>query len=352
MLALTSPALWYFTRGTGVVSLVLLTASVALGVSEVVRFASARWPRFVVAALHRNVSLLATAFVAAHVLTALVDSYAPIRLADLFVPFGATYRPLWLGLGAVAFDLLIALTITSLLRGRVGYRTWRIVHWAAYACWPVAFLHGLGTGSDPRYRWAAAVNIGCVVIVLGAVLFRLGWTRTVAFGTRAMAASASVTLAVGVIAWMITDPMRPGWARKAGTPSALLASAQPGTATILIPFSSAVRGSLHLASNGDAHSRVTIDAALPGASGAQLQVVIDGSPLPDGGVRMESGSVRLGVPGAPDLYQGRITELSGTNINAIARAQNGSRLSLTMALSINDANVVGGTVSAALEGVR
>ena len=208
--ASSSKALWYATRGTGMVSLVLLTVSVGLGISELVRFASPRWPRFVVAALHRNVSLLATAFLAVHIATAVADSFASISLVDVFVPFVGTYRPIWLGLGTVAFDLILALVITSLLRERLGFRAWRAVHWAAYAAWPIALVHGLGTGSDTRVRWAVAVNVACLAVVLAAVLTRVGWTRTVSSGRRATAALGSMTIAVGVIAWMLVEPMRPG----------------------------------------------------------------------------------------------------------------------------------------------
>jgi predicted ferric reductase len=211
------------------VSLVLLTVSVALGVAEIVRFATPRWPRFVIAAIHRNASLLAIAFLAVHIVTAVADSFAPIRLIDAFVPFVGSYRPLWLGFGTVAFDLMLALVITSLLRERIGYGAWRVVHWAAYAAWPVALLHGLGTGSDTRARWGLFVNVACMAAVLVAVLVRVGLTRTVSGGRRAVAAIGSVVVAVAVTAWMFVEPMRPGWARKAGTPSAQLAArARPG----------------------------------------------------------------------------------------------------------------------------
>jgi Ferric reductase like transmembrane component len=343
--------MWYLTRGTGLISLVLLTASFALGVSEVVRFASPGWPRFVLAALHRNVALLATAFVAVHVLTSIVDSYAPISVADVFVPFVGVYRPIWLGLGALAFDLLVALVITSLLRERLGYRAWRAVHWAAYACWPIALLHGLGTGSDTRYRWAVVVNVGCLALVLAAILFRVGWTRTVSVGSRVVAALGSAAIAVAVVGWMIVEPMRTGWARKAGTPSTLLASARStrsGATTLAVPFSSVARGTLRETggANGGG-ATVTIDAVLPGARDAQLLVVIAGSPLAGGGVRMDSGTVHLGVAGTPDLYQGVITRLDGTTIAATARTRGGSRITLTMKFTVDGTNAVGGTVSAA-----
>ena len=356
-----SKALWYLTRGTGMVSLVLLTASVALGIAEVGRFASPRWPRFVVAALHRNVSLLATAFLAVHIVTAVADSYAPIRVADVLVPFVGTYRPLWLGLGALALDLLLALVVTSLLRERIGYRAWRAVHWAAYACWPVALLHGLGTGSDTRMRWAVVVNVGCVVAVLAAVLARLGWTRAVSFGRRAVAALGSTAIAVGVVAWMAVEPMRPGWARKAGTPTALLASAKaaagapsasgvsgaPVSASVVpVPFTSSVRGSLDQSSAGGGTATVTITGRLPAIQG-RLHIAIDGVPLADGGVNMQRSSVRLGVPGHPSVYVGQVVSLAGTDVVAALHSASGSNITLTMNFTVDaSSRVVGGTVSA------
>ena len=165
-------ALWFMTRATGLVALVLLTASVGLGVAEVTRWSSPRFPRFVTAALHKNISLLVVAFLAVHIITAIADNFAPIGWLDVVVPFHSPYRPLWLGLGAVAVDLLIALIVTSLLRARLGYRSWRAVHWIAYACWPVALLHSLGTGTDTRVRWALLLSLGLLAVVLASVAWR------------------------------------------------------------------------------------------------------------------------------------------------------------------------------------
>ena len=354
--ASSSKALWYLTRGTGMVSLVLLTASVAFGVAEVARFASPRWPRFVVAALHKNVALLATSFLAVHIITAVADSFAPIRIVDVFVPFVGTYRPFWLGLGAVAIDLLIAIVVTSLLRERLGHRAWRAVHWAAYACWPTALLHGLGTGTDTKARWALVVNVGCLAAVLAAVFVRVGWTRTVGGGRRVLAAVGSTALAVGVVAWMLAEPMRPGWARKAGTPSALLASASPAlgggsnaasSAQIPVPFTSALRGSIRQSSPSSGRARVTIAAALTAVPGGKLRVEIDGTPLRDGGVSMDRGTVHIGVAGAPDLYHGDVVSLDGTTVMATLRGTDGSRISVTMNFTVDAAaGTVAGTASA------
>ena len=120
-------ALWYTSRATGVVSLIMLTGVVVLGVAVRKHGRLPGLPRFAVVGLHRSISLLSVAFLAIHIVSAIADSYVNIRLTDAIIPFAASYEPLWLGLGTVAFDLILALIITSLLRARIGHRAWRWV---------------------------------------------------------------------------------------------------------------------------------------------------------------------------------------------------------------------------------
>ncbi len=221
--ATTSPAAyWYLTRGTGTVALILLTLSVALGVANVRRLRTARMPRFVLDGVHRTASLLAMVFLLLHILTSLLDGYAPIRVVDVVVPFVSAYRPLWLGLGAVAFDLMAAIVITSLLRRRFGYRAWRVTHWAAYASWPVALFHALGTGSDTKAGWMLAIVGGCVIVTLVAVVARAtaGWPEHPRARMAALASSALLPLAL--LVWLPTGPLGAAWAQRAGTPTSLV----------------------------------------------------------------------------------------------------------------------------------
>jgi predicted ferric reductase len=173
------PGLWYATRATGLVTLLMLTASVLLGLLVAGRFSSQRWPRFLTQGLHRNVSLLVLVFLVLHVGTTVLDTYTSIPLSAAFVPFASAYKTGWLSLGAVALDLLVALVVTSLVRDRMGYRTWRRLHWLAYACWPVAVAHGLGIGTDRSVTWVIALTLGCV----GCVGVAAAW-RIVSFGAR------------------------------------------------------------------------------------------------------------------------------------------------------------------------
>jgi methionine sulfoxide reductase heme-binding subunit len=167
------PVLWYVDRGSGLAALMLLTISVVLGVISVIRVYSPRWPRFALADLHRNLSLLALAFAVVHVLTSVIDSFVPISVADTFIPFAASYKPFWLALGTIGADLMLAVLITTALRRRLGFKAWRSVHLLSYACWGASVIHSVGMGSDARSAvWGVMIVAACIGAGGGAIVQR------------------------------------------------------------------------------------------------------------------------------------------------------------------------------------
>jgi methionine sulfoxide reductase heme-binding subunit len=168
-----STALWYASRATGIVSLVLLSAVMVLGILVNRQGRLPGLPRFAVTGLHRSISLLALVFLAVHVLSAVADKYVSIRLAAVFIPFASSYQPVATGLGAVALDLGAAVAVTSLLRARIGRRLWRGVHWLAYASYPVAVIHSVTSATDLRSGGLLALTIACVLGVTAAAGYRV-----------------------------------------------------------------------------------------------------------------------------------------------------------------------------------
>lgn len=338
-----SSAYWYLARGTGIVALVLLTLSVALGVANVRRVRTDRVPRFVFGAIHRSASLLAVAFVGVHIITSLLDGFAPIRLIDVVVPFAAPYRPVWLGLGAVAFDLLIAVTITSVLRRRFGHRAWRVTHWLAYASWPVALLHGLGTGSDVKRGWVLAILGGCLIVVIVGVVARAtaGWPHRLGARFSALAGAALVPL--GLLVWLPSGPLAAGWAKRAGTPSYLLApSAGLASRHAAVPNGSAPSFTANLSGTvrqglAGGQEVVDITVAVAGQRLNHLHIQIAGQPLEGGGVQMDSSAVTLGSASSPGQYRGTISALEGTSVAATLRGANGVTVRMVAQLQIDAA---------------
>ncbi len=166
-------ALWALGRGAGVTALVLITISVLLGIVTRSGRPLIALPRFGVTELHRTTALLGTGLVGLHMVTLLADPYAQLRLVDFVVPFVGAYRPIWLGLGTLAVDLLLVILVSSLLRHRLGLRAFRAVHWITYALWPIALAHGLGNGTDAGHPWFLILAATCTLAVLIAAGWRL-----------------------------------------------------------------------------------------------------------------------------------------------------------------------------------
>ena len=168
-----STAFWYASRATGIVALLLLTAVLVLGILVNRQGRLPGLPRFAVTSLHRNLSLLSVAFIATHVLTAVLDTYVSIPATAGVVPFVSGYERFWLGLGAISFDLMLAMIVTSLLRGRLNRVLWRAIHLLAYLSWPVAFAHSIGSSKDLQHGWLLYLAVGCALLVLAATGWRL-----------------------------------------------------------------------------------------------------------------------------------------------------------------------------------
>ena len=356
-----STALWYLTRATGLVSLIVLSATVVLGTVASVGWTTDRWPRFLSQSVHRNLSLFCLALIVIHVVSTVGDGYVPIVITDAVIPFRSPYRPIWVGLGALALDMLLAVAITSALRRRIGVAAWRGVHWLAYACWPIAAVHGLGSGSDTRLPGATLVFVACTGSVAAAVAWRLAVGRARSVSWRLGGAIAGAAVLIVITAFAAAGPLRPGWSHRAGTSSALLAqlagsattssagattqgnqppssAASASSGIPAAPFQTSVSGTVATSPpNANGESQVTLTMRLADTS-APLRIQIIG-PAVNGGVAMRRSAVSFGQ------LTGQVTALEGANIGAVVNGSTGS-LNLTFNLSLDpNAGTVTGQVS-------
>jgi sulfoxide reductase heme-binding subunit YedZ len=362
----TGTALWYLTRATGLVSLVLLSGTVVLGIVSSVGWTAQQWPRFVSQAMHRNLSLFSLALIGVHVVTTVADGYVPIGYRDALLPFLTPYRPIWVGLGAVAFDILLAVGITSGLRRHIGVRAWRGVHYLAYLCWPTAVMHGLGSGTDARLSLVLLIELICIGSVVGSVLWRLVEARGMPSGRRLAAAATTAALVVGIGTFALAGPLQPGWSRRAGTSPALLAQLSarfsskiagtpsgasasvtapttvvPTSASGLppLPFNENVTGTIATSSpNSAGDVEVQLTMQVRGAS-SPLQVQLIGRAV-NGGVAMSTSTVKFGNE------QGAVTALDGSSIAATLNGPIGT-VNLVLQLSIDQSS---GTFTGSVSG--
>ncbi|MFI5036015.1 MAG: ferric reductase-like transmembrane domain-containing protein [Acidimicrobiales bacterium] len=186
MTALTSPYLWYSTRATGMVALVLFTLVVTLGTFVANRVGGTYVGRFEVNEIHRSLSMVAVVFLGIHVATTVVDSYVPTGVLSVFVPMTSVYKRVAVGVGAVALDLIGAVWISSLLKVRVANTTWRFIHWFSWLALATALVHAYLTGTDSRHGWGLAVIATCATICVGDALWRFFGRPTRAAGRTAL----------------------------------------------------------------------------------------------------------------------------------------------------------------------
>jgi DMSO/TMAO reductase YedYZ heme-binding membrane subunit len=296
----TSGLTWEIARAGGFVAYGLLTASVAIGLVLSLKWRSPRWTRFITNELHRFVTLLALVFVVIHTLMVAIDPFIRFTPAEVLIPFLSHYRPLWIALGIVAMDLLIAVYVSEWVRPHVGYRWWRRFHYLSFAVFILALVHGLGTGSDSRTPWAIGVYATSVVVVAALISVR----ALPGPGERSQPIIALVTVLVVVAGglWALDGPLQPGWNAIAndarGSGSASAAGPSPGASSAPAStrpqssprpasgqaFSDAISGQLVQADDGSVTLTATLKSSrdrltirFPSGQGGQL--AIDGATL-------------------------------------------------------------------------
>jgi len=187
---MSSTALWYTTRASGLTALILLTLTMVLGITTTTRARARNWPGFAQQEMHRRISMIAVVFLGIHVVTSVLDTYVNISWAAIVIPFTSSYVRFWIGVGAISLDLMIAVFATSLLRARMRPGTWRAIHWLAYLSWPVALAHTFGMGTDSRESWVIVLGMVCVASVAAGLAWRL---REVSRQSSARTAHAAVS---------------------------------------------------------------------------------------------------------------------------------------------------------------
>lgn len=166
-----SPWLWYISRADGVITLILLTTVAVLGVLTAARWQPHSQLSAIVMGIHRTLALGTTAFLAGHILTAVLDTYVHLGWLSALVPFTSGYERVWVGLGAIACDIFLAIIATSLLRQRLPMRVWRGVHRMSHVMAALAITHALvmATSTAPILF---AITVACGVVLTAATLWR------------------------------------------------------------------------------------------------------------------------------------------------------------------------------------
>lgn len=358
VLAVTISPLWYISRSAGFVGLALLGVIGILGMITAGNFHFGRGSRFVAPEVHRSLSLLAIVILAIHVGAAVLDKYSRIGLKDVFIPFVSQYRPIWIGIGAIAVDLGIAVLVTSFLRIKMGYKSWKVVHWLTYPIFALSIVHGLGSGSDSPILLGKIVYLAVGGVLLAGILMRLSVAGSFSKARKTATLIAIIATTAVVVSWSIVGPFTPSWPVRAqgGLRQALLASdqvpvstknTQVASAPLTLPlgYSSQWEGKADESpANAQGQIAIRLLGVLSASKGSRLSVVLIGTPQ-DGGVLMASSVVEIASSTGAIAYKGSVSNLSGSTIVCNLTGANGSQVTLNISLNITSSNTFTGSVT-------
>lgn len=357
--------LWYISRSAGFVGLALLGLIGILGIVTAGNFHFRRGSRFVTPEVHRSLSLLAVVILTIHVGAAILDKYSRIGLKDVFLPFVSQYRPIWIGLGAVAVDLGIAVLITSLLRVKMGYKSWKTLHWLSYPIFALSVIHGLGSGSDSPILFGKIIYVLVGGSLLVAILIRLASFKDLVPMRKALMGAITVSVPAMIVFWAAIGPFTSSWPTRAqgGLNQAILASDQISNSSsshataakskvsvidIKPGYSSTWNGKLDESPpNSQGEIAIRLLGGLSSSNGYELSIVLIGFPQ-DGGVAMASSIVEVAsTSGNSIVYRGTVSTLNGSTIVCSMTSPNGNPVTLTATLNLsNSGNTFTGTVTA------
>ena len=318
----SSPVDWYAARAAGVTAYLLLSAVLVLGMTMATRKPLARWPRFALEDVHRFGGLLVGTLIGIHVVTVAVDQWLPFTLQSLLVPFTSRYRPVWVGLGVVAAELLVALAITNHYRRRISYRFWRRAHYVNFAVWSAATAHGIGSGTDRSSPWLVAMFAAATATIAAVAAWRVlrlrggRWTRPAA-GLVAVAAAL-------LVATLATGPLRfkPKPWNATGFRESLTGQ--------ITQLNGVTRGIVSMVGQGQGQQNVLVRADLLIAPRKLLKTSFQMEYLPSG-----------------ELCTGTVTTVRPTAFDALCRLRNGERRRIHAGWQLSETpDIAGGTITA------
>jgi hypothetical protein len=282
---------WYVARSAGIVAYLLLSTSVVLGVLMSAR-AKFTWPRFAVEEVHRFLAILTGVFLALHGFALLADRVVPISIRQLVIPFQTSYRPFGVGLGVTSALLLLAVSLSNLVRKRLPFRVWRRIHYVTLAVWLTATAHGLLSGTDRQDFWFIALVAVAVCTVGLAFLGR--FASTVSIGATAGVAASAV---VAVLALAFAPQP------KAPHTTAAATVAAPAATTVPTAFAGTVAARVL----GDDSSPVLSVVGHAGGAGLRVDLLVNGG-------QVEQTSLALNFPSGASC-RGTVTSVGSDGLS-------------------------------------
>ncbi len=351
--------LWYTSRATGVIALVLLGIVLTLGILTASKSTPLGIGKFIGPDLHRRLSISTLVFLVAHIISAILDPFVTVGLGAAVIPFAAKYRPLWVGLGTVSFDLLLVIVATSVVRHKFNHRVWKKIHYLSWVVVSLVLFHALGTGSDAHIKLVEGIYVAFVLVMGGAGLYRAYREFGLDKGRKVIASASLVVVPVALLGWAVNGPLKAGWAKSAtgysifptttiavasGTSTKTATSSQvsSGPAVVLPVTNAAISGTMTQTQTNSGVVVLVLRGSVAN-SVDYVEVQLNGV-VQEGALALESSTAFLGTKTTPNTYTGTVTQANGSALTLSLRGPKGT-VTANLNVSLSGSSF-SGTISA------
>lgn len=168
---------WYGSRAAGLASYLMLWVAITGGVLMSSAWFDGIVNRGRLLAIHQAAAIAGLALGLAHALLLIPDGWTDFGFVDLFIPFASPYERPLTGIGTTSLYLFAIVTFSFWVRGAIGTKAWRWIHYSSAIAFAGAAWHGIQLGSDTEAAWARALYLGTTMLLLGAVILRVTYVR-------------------------------------------------------------------------------------------------------------------------------------------------------------------------------
>lgn len=174
LLKADSTLFWYLSRGSAIVGFILLWLSTVMGLLITTRFGKT-WPGLKTSnESHQYISLLGLFFTGFHGIMLLGDTYIKATFSQVLIPFSfINFRPVFVGIGQLAFYMWVILIISFYVRKIIGRKLWRGLHYIGFVAFFAGMAHGITSGSDSSLPWMQMIYWFCAASVLFLTIYRI-----------------------------------------------------------------------------------------------------------------------------------------------------------------------------------
>jgi sulfoxide reductase heme-binding subunit YedZ len=179
-------AMWYITRSAGILAYLLLWLSTAWGLLIPSKLLEPVLHGNFTYDFHQFISLLSLGFLGLHIFILTADRYLPFTLAQILIPFSAPYRPLWVGIGVIAFYLILLVPVTFYMRKRIGMKAFRMIHTLSLLAYLGGLAHAFMSGTDSSLVATQIMYAGTFLVIVFLTVYWLVMLRKSSSGSAAV----------------------------------------------------------------------------------------------------------------------------------------------------------------------